>query len=140
MNQAGALVHLYTDGSVHLNHGGTEMGQGLMIKVAQIVAAELQVDLERVHDQRHVDRQGAQHLADRRLERHRPQRRGGARRVPRPSSSASSAIAPRPTGCARTKSSSCRTRSRSAATKTLSFAQLVREAYLARVQLSATGY
>ena len=38
MNQAGALVHLYTDGSVHLNHGGTEMGQGLMIKVAQIVA------------------------------------------------------------------------------------------------------
>jgi len=49
MNQAGALVHLYTDGSVHLNHGGTEMGQGLMIKVAQIVAAELEVDLERVH-------------------------------------------------------------------------------------------
>src|ERR1043165_425473 len=38
MNQAGALVHLYTDGSVHLNHGGTEMGQGLFIKVAQIVA------------------------------------------------------------------------------------------------------
>ena len=49
MNQAGALVHLYTDGSVHLNHGGTEMGQGLMIKVAQLVAEELQVDLERVH-------------------------------------------------------------------------------------------
>ena len=42
MNQAGALVHLYTDGSVHLNHGGTEMGQGLMIKVAQIVAGELE--------------------------------------------------------------------------------------------------
>jgi xanthine dehydrogenase large subunit len=49
MNQAGALVHLYTDGSVHLNHGGTEMGQGLMTKVAQLVAEELQVDLERVH-------------------------------------------------------------------------------------------
>ncbi len=49
MNQAGALVHLYTDGSVHLNHGGTEMGQGLFIKVAQMVAEELQVDLERVH-------------------------------------------------------------------------------------------
>ena len=32
MNQAGALVHIYTDGSVHLNHGGTEMGQGLMSK------------------------------------------------------------------------------------------------------------
>jgi xanthine dehydrogenase large subunit len=40
MNQAGALVHLYTDGSVHLNHGGTEMGQGLYIKVAQVVAEE----------------------------------------------------------------------------------------------------
>jgi xanthine dehydrogenase large subunit len=49
MNQAGALVHLYTDGSVHLNHGGTEMGQGLFIKVAQLVAEELQVDLNRVH-------------------------------------------------------------------------------------------
>jgi len=38
LNQAGALVHLYTDGSIHLNHGGTEMGQGLNIKVAQVVA------------------------------------------------------------------------------------------------------
>jgi xanthine dehydrogenase large subunit len=49
MNQGGALVHLYTDGSVHLNHGGTEMGQGLMIKVAQIVADELEVHISRVH-------------------------------------------------------------------------------------------
>jgi xanthine dehydrogenase large subunit len=38
LNQAGALVNLYADGSIILNHGGTEMGQGLMIKVAQIVA------------------------------------------------------------------------------------------------------
>ncbi|HEX9289940.1 MAG TPA: molybdopterin cofactor-binding domain-containing protein, partial [Anaeromyxobacteraceae bacterium] len=48
MNQAGALVHVYTDGSVHLNHGGTEMGQGLLIKVAQVVADELGVGVDRV--------------------------------------------------------------------------------------------
>jgi len=47
-NQAGALVHVYTDGSVHMNHGGTEMGQGLHLKVAQVVAEEFQIDLERV--------------------------------------------------------------------------------------------
>ena len=47
-NQAGALVHLYTDGSIHLNHGGTEMGQGLYVKVAQVVAEEFQVDIEQV--------------------------------------------------------------------------------------------
>jgi xanthine dehydrogenase large subunit len=48
LNQAGALVHIYSDGSVHLNHGGTEMGQGLFVKVAQIVADEFQIDLDRV--------------------------------------------------------------------------------------------
>jgi xanthine dehydrogenase large subunit len=47
-NQAGALVHVYTDGSVQVNHGGTEMGQGLNTKVAQIVADELGVPYERV--------------------------------------------------------------------------------------------
>jgi xanthine dehydrogenase large subunit len=45
LNQAGALVHVYTDGSVHLNHGGTEMGQGLNTKIAQIVAHEFQIDI-----------------------------------------------------------------------------------------------
>jgi xanthine dehydrogenase large subunit len=48
LNQAGALVHVYKDGSVHLNHGGTEMGQGLFTKVAQVVAEEFQIDIEKV--------------------------------------------------------------------------------------------
>jgi xanthine dehydrogenase large subunit len=48
LNQAGALVHVYTDGSVVLNHGGTEMGQGLFIKVAQVVAEAFAIDLDHV--------------------------------------------------------------------------------------------
>jgi len=139
MNQAGALVHLYTDGSVHLNHGGTEMGQGLMTKVAQIVAAELQVDLERVHITA-----------------------TSTGKVPNTSPTAASSGTDVNGEAAR---DACRTLKQRlvqhcaqthqvkpeevvfsknhvsvGTAKTLSFAQLVREAFLARVQLSATGY
>ncbi|MEX0310076.1 MAG: xanthine dehydrogenase molybdopterin binding subunit [Tateyamaria sp.] len=48
LNQAGALVHVYADGSIHLNHGGTEMGQGLFQKVAQVAASRFGVPLEMV--------------------------------------------------------------------------------------------
>ncbi|MWV14124.1 xanthine dehydrogenase molybdopterin binding subunit [Pseudomonas sp. R-28-1W-6] len=48
LNQAGALIHVYSDGSIHLNHGGTEMGQGLNTKVAQVVAEVFQVDIGRI--------------------------------------------------------------------------------------------
>tara|TARA_B100000029_G_C17598634_1_gene965032 strand:+ start:828 stop:3146 length:2319 start_codon:yes stop_codon:yes gene_type:complete len=48
LNQAGALIHVYKDGTIHLNHGGTEMGQGLFIKIAQIVSTELCVPLDQI--------------------------------------------------------------------------------------------
>ncbi|AZQ69346.1 xanthine dehydrogenase molybdopterin binding subunit [Silicimonas algicola] len=48
LNQAGALVHVYQDSSIHLNHGGTEMGQGLFQKVAQVAASRFGVGPERV--------------------------------------------------------------------------------------------
>jgi xanthine dehydrogenase large subunit len=48
LNQAGALIHIYSDGSVQLNHGGTEMGQGLMVKIQQIVAQALGISVSRI--------------------------------------------------------------------------------------------
>ena len=48
LNQAAALVHVYLDGSVLVNHGGTEMGQGLHTKVMQVVARELGISLRHV--------------------------------------------------------------------------------------------
>lgn len=48
LNQAGALVHIYTDGSIQVNHGGTEMGQGLHTKVVQIVAEALSVSVDEI--------------------------------------------------------------------------------------------
>ncbi len=47
-NQAGALVLIYTDGSIQLNHGGTEMGQGLHTKMIQVAAKALGVKVERL--------------------------------------------------------------------------------------------
>ncbi len=48
LNQAGALVHVYQDGSVHMNHGGTEMGQGLFQKVAQVAAHRFGIDVSHI--------------------------------------------------------------------------------------------
>lgn len=49
LNQAGALIHIYSDGSVLLSHGGTEMGQGLHTKMIQVAARALDIDTKYIH-------------------------------------------------------------------------------------------
>ena len=80
-NQAGALVHVYKDGSVLINHGGTEMGQGLHTKMMQVAATALGVPLATVRLRADPHRQGAEHLGHRGELRRRPQRRRGQERL-----------------------------------------------------------
>ncbi len=138
LNQAGALVHVYADGSVQLNHGGTEMGQGLMIKVAQVVAAEFALPLSAI---RIMPTSTA--------------------KVPNTSATAASAGADLNGMAARDAAKKIKDRLIAfaaakfdcdeaevtfasgqvrAAQQSMAFADLVRAAYLARVPLSATGF
>ena len=137
-NQAGALLQVYTDGTVLLNHGGTEMGQGLHTKVAQVVAAELGVPLAAVRVT----------TTD-------------TSKVPNTSATAASASSDLNGMAARAAARTIRQRllehvrethgvapeevrfadgTVHLGTRTLSFAQLAREAHAARISLSATGY
>ncbi len=137
-NQAGALLHLYNDGTLLLNHGGTEMGQGLFTKVAQVVAHELGVPVSTV-------RVSASDTS----------------KVPNASPTAASSGSDLNGMAARDAARTLRDRLASfaarkfecdagdvefadgmvtAAGKTLPFADLARAAYFARVQLSATGF
>jgi xanthine dehydrogenase large subunit len=138
MNQAGALVHIYTDGSVHLNHGGTEMGQGLLIKVAQMVAEEFQIDLDRVHITAtstakvpNTSPTAASSGTDLNGEAARAACRTLKERLSRYCSEAYK-VRPEEVVFARNQVK--------IGANTLSFAQLARQAFLARVSLSATGY
>ncbi|MSQ70831.1 MAG: xanthine dehydrogenase molybdopterin binding subunit [Betaproteobacteria bacterium] len=138
LNQAGALVHLYTDGTVMLNHGGTEMGQGLFTKVAQVVAEEFQIDVDRV-------RVTASDTS----------------KVPNASATAASSGADMNGKAAQAAARELRARLAAiaaahfkvsvdsvrfqanrvhAGAQSMSFAELVKRAWMARVSLSATGF
>jgi xanthine dehydrogenase large subunit len=122
LNQAGALVLVYADGSIHLNHGGTEMGQGLMIKVAQVVADVFAVPVETVK------------ISATRTD-----------KVPNTSATAASSGADLNGMAAKVAAETIRGRLDAfAATEpdsaSWTFSELCRRAHLARVSLAATGY
>ena len=138
LNQAAALIHLYPDGSIHLSHGGTEMGQGLFQKVAQIVADELGVPLSTLH------------IASTRSD-----------KVPNASPTAASAGSDLNGMAARNAALTLRSRLATFLAEkhqcsavdiqfangkvrfgdsVMSFAEVVKSAYLARIQLSASGF
>ncbi|MFC6287710.1 xanthine dehydrogenase molybdopterin binding subunit [Nocardioides sp. GCM10027113] len=117
-NQAGALVHVYKDGSVLINHGGTEMGQGLHTKMLQVAATALGVPLARVR------------LAPTRTD-----------KVPNTSATAASSGADLNGGAVKHACEQILERLREVdAGRGLPWEELVREAYFSRVQLWAAGY
>ena len=117
-NQAGALVHVYKDGSVLINHGGTEMGQGLHTKMLQVAATTLGVPLARVR------------LAPTRTD-----------KVPNTSATAASSSADLNGGAVKDACEQVTARLREVdAGRGLAWEELVREAYFSRVQLWAAGF
>jgi xanthine dehydrogenase large subunit len=122
LNQAGALVLVYADGSIHLNHGGTEMGQGLMIKVAQVVADVFALPVEAVK------------ISATRTD-----------KVPNTSATAASSGADLNGMAAKIAAETIRKRLDAFAaaqpgSASWTFAELCRRAHLARISLAATGF
>jgi len=122
LNQAGALVLVYADGSIHLNHGGTEMGQGLHIKIAQVVADVFNVPVDTVK------------VSSTRTD-----------KVPNTSATAASSGADLNGMAARNAAETIRKRLDDFAatdphSASWAFPELCRRAHLARVSLAATGY
>ena len=117
-NQAGALVHVYKDGSVLINHGGTEMGQGLHTKMLQVAATTLGVPLERVR------------LAPTRTD-----------KVPNTSATAASSGADLNGGAVKHACEQILARLDAGPRRARpAWEELVREAYFSRVQLWAAGF
>ena len=138
-NQAGALVHVYADGSVHMNHGGTEMGQGLHLKVAQVVAEEFQIDLDRVKITATTTAKvpnTAPTAASSGADLNGMAAQDAARQIRQ---AAGASLPPRNTACRWTRSNSCPNRVR-VGNQEIAFTELVRQAFIARVQLSAAGH
>lgn len=138
LNQAGALVHVYNDGSVMLNHGGTEMGQGLMIKVAQVVATEFGLQLDAVKITAtttdkvpNTSATAASAGADLNGMAARDAARTIKRRL--------IAFAAKHYGCKESEVRFAAGQVHAGATR-VSFADLAKAAYLARVSLSSTGF
>jgi xanthine dehydrogenase large subunit len=119
-NQAGALVHVYKDGSVLVNHGGTEMGQGLHTKMLQVAATSLGVPLHKVR------------LAPTRTD-----------KVPNTSATAASSGADLNGAAVKHACEQIRGRLDAVAAalgRPVEWEELVRTAYLNRIQLFAAGY
>jgi xanthine dehydrogenase large subunit len=137
-NQAGALVHVYTDGSVLLNHGGTEMGQGLFTKVAQVVAHEFGLPLSAIRvsatDTSKVPNTSATAASS------------GADLNGKAAQAAAQTIRERMVqfACERFAVAAAEVRFADGQVQVgqqrFTFAQLVQQAYRARVSLSSTGY
>ncbi|MBR0564560.1 xanthine dehydrogenase molybdopterin binding subunit [Azoarcus sp. L1K30] len=138
LNQAGALLNVYTDGTVLLNHGGTEMGQGLFTKVAQVVARELQIDVDRIRvtasDTARVPNASATAASS------------GADLNGKAAQDAARKIKARLTEFAASRYAvredqvEFRANRVHAGATVVSFAELVHAAWMARISLSATGY
>ncbi|HEX2012006.1 MAG TPA: xanthine dehydrogenase molybdopterin binding subunit [Roseateles sp.] len=139
LNQAGALVHIYTDGSVLVNHGGTEMGQGLNTKVAQVVAHELGIALDRVRasatDTHKVANTSAT-AASTGSDLNGKAAQDAARKI----KARLATLAARLLGCAEAELSFGGDRVAGANGRSIAFAELVSKAYFERLQLWSDGF
>jgi len=139
LNQAGALVHVYGDGSVLVNHGGTEMGQGLNTKVAQVVAHELGIDFDAVRVTA-TDTQKVANTSATAASTGSDLNGKAAEDAARQIKARLVAFAAERHGVDASAIHLANSAVEIGATKTMSFRELVAEAYMARVQLWSDGF